>query len=529
MKKVLFTYIFICHFFSLGNGQNSINNTNIDLSFISPKWKYVNSFSLEDNTEIQFINSITDWDKSYNKGNPLLLMDKGSGLLMNYYVTRDVANICPTGFRVPSISDYKNLSTKNITFNKKTNNPNDFIVEGINSIQRGSEEIDGLYSYYDDIQNFRFWVKDEITEFEKRTYDGESGKSEGLGKAITFERNGDSNFPVYNSNFKNYFSVSIVNKQDGLNLYCVESYDKILEDSIWNYKNLLPRVYDSLVNVVSNLLLNSNSPDFKFSVKMKFDSNGSNISDNFSVLDKTSNSYLYNSIKNAILGWNVYPYYNDIKVRSNQSIDISHQSLYKKLDEKRLFSYNTRFEENYLDKFFLKEVYKCDQGKRDFRYTTEIKTTKTTINNSIISQKEIQTINKFIGKGPIYSVYSLLPGLGKIQITKNSEKSRDVAYSRKLNFYLGTSISLGIIGGAAKLVSNHYYNEYKRQVLSGDPKNNFKIANISQKIFLSCLFSYGAMFVWDFSSTFGIGIGNKVLQRKVNKKLRKLDTPLILK
>jgi hypothetical protein len=126
-------------------------------------------------------------------------------------------------------------------------------------------------------------------------------------------------------------------------------------------------------------------------------------------------------------------------------------------------------------------------------------------------------------------VYSLLPGLGKIQITKNSEKSRDVAYSRKLNFYLGTSISLGIIGGAAKLVSNHYYNEYKRQVLSGDPKNNFKIANISQKIFLSCLFSYGAMVVWDFSSTFGIGIGNKVLQRKVNKKLRKLDTPLILK
>jgi hypothetical protein len=230
----------------------------------------------------------------------------------------------------------------------------------------------------------------------------------------------------------------------------------------------------------------------------------------------------------VITGWNVYPYYNDIKVRSYQSIDISHQSLYRTQNEKRLYSNNIRFDDYYIDKSFLSEVYKCGQGKRDFKYTTEIKTTKTTINNSITSQKEIQTINKFIGKGPIYSLYSILPGLGRMQITKNSEKSRDVAYSRKLNFYLGTSISLGIIGGASKLISNFYYNQYKSDKTMGDPSNNFGIANISQKVFLCCLYSYGAMFVWDFSSTFGIGIGNKVLQRKVNKKLRKLDTPLIL-
>jgi hypothetical protein len=161
-------------------------------------------------------------------------------------------------------------------------------------------------------------------------------------------------------------------------------------------------------------------------------------------------------------------------------------------------------------------------------YTTSIRTNLIKVNDKIITNNEDILLNEFKGKGPIFSLFSLIPGLGKIQITKFSAKANDVSYSRKLNFFLGTSIALGVIGGSAKFMSNYYYNEYQRQVFSGDPNNNFKKANLTQKIFLGCLYSYGAMFVWDFTSTFGIGIGNKVLQRKVNKKLRKLDTPIIL-
>jgi hypothetical protein len=36
------------------------------------------------------------------------------------------------------------------------------------------------------------------------------------------------------------------------------------------------------------------------------------------------------------------------------------------------------------------------------------------------------------------------------------------------------------------------------------------------------------MFVYDFSTTFALGIGNKFLQRKVNKKIRKLENPIIV-
>jgi hypothetical protein len=494
------------------------NNSNIDLTNIYPKWYYVNTISVSQNDEIQFVNSINSWDISYSKTNPLLVYKENDGLLFNYYTIRDYKEICPEGFRIPLVSDFDQLSkSASFSFNKNSYNSTDFILQGNQSILRGSEESDGIYSYLDDKSKLRYWVLDDYSFIE-------------LGKAISFTRNANSFFPIFDEN-KPFF-VSAIDKKSGLNLYCIEMFEHLFKNTELTYNKLVPIEYGKLKNTLTDLMTNSKTKNFNFTGSLRFDTNGKNVSDGFGALDNGNNQILYYSIKNAISNWSVYPYYNDTKVRSYQSIEITHQSSTRKLNEKRLFrrySNNTRFDDYYLDKSFLEEVYKCDQGKRDFRYSTEIKTTKTTINNSITSQKEIQIINKFIGKGPIYSAYSLLPGLGIMQITKNSEKSRDVGYSGKKNFYLGTSISLGLIGGAAKLVSNYYYNEYKRQVFSGDIKNNFKIANVSQKIFLSCIYSYGAMFVWDFSSTFGIGIGNKVLQRKVNKKLRKLDTPLILK
>lgn len=499
MKKKLLTYIIILICIK-SFCQDLKVNSNINPFLLKPKWMngYLETTSFRDGKELNIVRDLTLWGKT---NNPSVFISKKNEYLYNYNALIENNALCPYGYKVPS---YDDIFDSQIEIENNFFDPQKFSDK--NKVK--------IYPYINHFIDDYLFLTPTTEIYLATTTENES----------IYE---------FNTAIVNVKSRAIeewpLSKNSALGVKCVENFNESLKDEEFEYELVLPQEYDNLISKLSSILINSSSLDFKFSGKLRFDSNGSNVSDNFSVLDKTSNSYLYNSIKNAISGWKVYPYYNDIKVRSYQSIDISHQSLYRTQNEKRLFSNNIRFDDYYIDKSFLREVYKCEQGKRDFRFTTEIKTTKTTINNSITSQKEIQTINKFIGKGPIYSVYSLLPGLGRMQITKNSEKSRDVAYSRKLNFYLGTSISLGIIGGAAKLVSNHYYNEYKRHVFSGDPKNNFKIANVSQKIFLSCLYSYGAMFVWDFSSTFGIGIGNKVLQRKVNKKLRKLDTPLILK
>jgi hypothetical protein len=500
------------------------NITNIDLSNFSPEWRHLNSISVTQNDEIQFVNSLNSWDLSYSKTNPLLAYNYNNGVLVNYYTIRDSKEICPIGFRIPFVSDFNELLKRHsFTFHKNPSNPDDFVLRGNQSILRGSEENDGIYSYLDDDNKVRYWVLDDYSNSE-------------LGKAITFTRNANSYYPVFNDNKP--FNISVLDKKCGLNLFCIESIDHIVRDTELTYNDLVPTEYDKIVLQLTHFLTYSKTEYFKFTATLRFNTDGINVSDNFSKLDKNSNSALYNSIKNTISNWSVYPYYNDLKVKCHQTFDITHQLVSKTQNGKKRFSNSLRFQNNYLEKSLEVDIYNCDRGKKDFRFTTEIKTTKTVINNDVISLKETETINKFIGKGPIYALYSFLPGLGMREITKYSQRALNLeksilnsnpsTYAKKLNFLIGTSISLGVIGGSAKLVSNYYYNQYKRENFNSDPNNSFKIANISQKIFLSCLFSYGALFVWDFSSTFTLGIGNKLLQGKVNKKISKLENPIIV-
>ena len=183
--------------------QVNKNNTNIDLANISRKWYYVNSVSLTQNDEIQFVNSINSWDLSYSKTNPLLVFKNNDGLLVNYYTIRDSKEICPDGFRIPLISDFDQL-LKNyfFTFNKNSDDPKDFILKGNQSILRGSEESDGIYSYLDDDNILRYWVLDNYSNDES-------------GKAISITRNANSYFPVFFDS-KPYV-VSALDKKSGLN------------------------------------------------------------------------------------------------------------------------------------------------------------------------------------------------------------------------------------------------------------------------------------------------------------------------
>lgn len=492
------------------NSQVNKNNTNIDLSKISPKWHYVNSVSTTQNDEIKFVDSINLWDMSYSKTNPLLIYKNNDGLLVNYYTIRDAKEICPEGFRIPLISDFDQLLKTNIfTFNKNSIDSKSFILYGNQSILRGSEESNGIYSYFDDENKLRYWVLNDYSFNES-------------GKAISFTRNANSDFPILNEN-KPYV-VSVLDKKSGLNLYCVEKIEYLFNDTVISYNELVPVEFSKLKNTLSELLINSNIKNFNFTGTLRFDSLGKNVSDGFRAIDNIENQILYNSIKKTISNWSVYPYYNDIKVKSYLTLNISYQSTIDEIYKKAHYTNRVHFSSNFYDKSLLSEIQKCDQGKRHFKYKSELKTNLTIINTEVISRQNDVILKKMIGKGPVYSIYSVLPGLGKMQITKNSFVSHDVSYIRKQNLYLGTSITLGIIGSVSKLISNYYYAQYRADFTN----KNYNIANFTQKVFLSSLATYSIMFVYDFSSTFALGIGNKTLQRKVNKKIRNLENPIII-
>ena len=51
---------------------------------------------------------------------------------------------------------------------------------------------------------------------------------------------------------------------------------------------------------------------------------------------------------------------------------------------------------------------------------------------------------------------------------------------------------------------------------------------MTQKIFITSLYTYSALSLIDFTYTFKIGVKNKSIQHKMNKQIRNLKQPLII-
>ena len=475
------------------------NNTNIDLSILSPEWRYVNSVSLTQNDEIQFVNSINSWDLSYSKTNPLLVFKNNDGLLVNYYTIRDSKEICPDGFRIPLVSDFNQL-LKNyfFTFNKYSDDPKDFILKGNQSILRGSEESDGIYSYLDDDNKLRYWVLDNYSNNE-------------LGKAISITRNANSYFPIFFDS-KPYV-VSVLDKKSGLNLYCIEKFDHHFKDTELTYNKLVPIEFSKLENTLTDLMIKSKTKNFNFTGTLRFDASGKNVSDGFGDLDNIDNQSLYNSIKNTILNWSVYPYYNDIRVMSKAPINLKiirykvEKSKFTSLSNQKIYDLKLN---NLSDTKLFNRVRNC--ADNDFKFNYKSDYYKIEFNGNLENEPKINLLNKVKGKGPIYSLLSVVPGLGQLKI-----KQQD-GY-RKLRLW-HFSVPIGAIAIASKIYSNYCYLKYLNNLDGTGSRKYYTNANFSQKIFMSSLGVYSIMSLVDFSLTFGIGCKNKALQYSVNRKIK---------
>jgi hypothetical protein len=143
----------------------------------------------------------------------------------------------------------------------------------------------------------------------------------------------------------------------------------------------------------------------------------------------------------------------------------------------------------------------------------------------VITQSQ-KTIYKFSSRGPIYSLASVIPGLGLRLMHPNKEsKYRNGGIKNAL---LISSISLGVVSLASKIYSNYHYKIYKNDPFAENEKFHYSRSNTAQKIFVSSGIAYCVLGAIDFTWTFTLGCKNKNIQHRLNKHLTKSPSSLIL-
>ena len=469
-------------------GQTNLIQTNIDQSYLKPKWmdNYLKTSVFRDGTELVISYDIANWGKN---NSPTVFITKNNDFLYNHNAIMENKGICPIGYKVP---DFIEVSNSKID-----------IVRSKNYIQNDESSESNRIRSTSSILHF---LDDYIySSPSKEIYLATSTTSESMYEFTSAIINLDSkiveDWPLSNNS--------------GVAIKCIEDFNESLKTKEVAYNILLPNQFSKLKNTLTDLMINFKTKNFNFTGTLRFDANGKNVSDGFGVVDNRENQSLYNSIKNAILNWSVYPYYNDIRVMSKAPINLKiirykeEKSKFTSLSNQKIYDLKLN---NLSDTKLFNRVRNC--ADNDFKFNYKSVYYKIEFNGNLENEPKINLLNKVKGKGPIYSLLSVVPGLGQLKI-----KQQD-GY-RKLRLW-HFSVPIGAIAIASKIYSNYCYSKYLNNLDGTGSRKYYTNANFSQKVFLSSLLAYSAMSLVDFTFTFGIGCKNKITQMKVNSLIRDL-------
>jgi hypothetical protein len=216
---------------------------------------------------------------------------------------------------------------------------------------------------------------------------------------------------------------------------------------------------------------------------------------------------------------NVVPYYH--------GIELSAASNFKIFISKEVNS----LPENYFSVMSLKSYRNVEHKHVNFAQNNDFKSTIRTFSYRVQDDEDFlytensRYIEKFNSKGPIYSLASVLPGLGLRSIAKDNLEDK---YFLRRGLLI-SSISLGGIAIASKLYSIYRYNLYRKDVYASYAPKNYKQANLSQKVFIASGLAYCVLGAIDFTWTFSIGCKNKYVERQLNKAIISDPTSLPIK
>lgn len=505
MKYLILILLFYC---DLLFGQVL---TNIDLNILKPAWIVENlkNITFRNGDKIEIIYDINDWKKFNGEGKknqPAVLIlntTEGKEYLYNFYAFDDTRNIIPKNYKLPSIEDCKNIELNY-----------DYLPYSKSKFNFYSSN----YIFWDDaIEKFQF-SKSNNTQLNLWTSNKYNYDSDAHWMAIELN--------VNNSQLE--LEESIFFKTSGLPIRCIENFNESLKDTTLDYSIYLPNEFSSLKNKFIAYLTSKdrikNNQKITFSGELVFDSNGNNVSQIGDFNPEISEDFS-NDLRLILMKWSNYPYYDDLKIKSKTKIDfefIKHKDIIEKNDNfaLRVISNSINSYGNDFKSCFAECI------SRGFNYSYYKPDYDLKINQKFEKFENKSSLKKVTGKGPLISVLAIIPGLGLHQINRNT----DFIYShQKLKKTLLTSsIIVGFIGLSSKIISSYYYNSYKSQLNSSNARNYFEIANMTQKIFITSLYTYSALSLIDFTYTFKIGVKNKSIQHKMNKQIRNLKQPLII-
>jgi len=490
--------------------------TNIDTNYFQQQWSssFLNVTKFRNNLELY---DATNDSYFFKINKPAYIKKSINGKIYFFYNWRAVGHpdtLAPRGFKIASRVDYKNvLKKQHLLIEPKLydsssdkslvdylNSP--FYVHFVGYIDEGGYNLDVKYQHY--------WTSNSMI-----------GSDVAISQRFTIDEK--------STNVISDFLP--MDKDFGYLVLCVENLEESVKDSLFDYQMLMPNEFKRLLLDVA--LTIKGQYDFKnndivlIKGKIGFNKNGASISklnsikSDFNFLNqKTAESM----IREQLLSSSTKPYYKGQILQSETNFDLS---VIQEITIRKFHFLNLKIYRGYLsDK--IDSAYLCDLIDRansfDFKCKVIEKKFTATDNGTIINSEIRKDIKSFKSKGPIYALGCVLPGFGLSLITSNNYNSNS-RKSLKKTLWI-SSLSLGAVAIASKHYSNNYYKQYRNDIFNTSAAENYKKANLSQKIFLASAIGYGVLGVLDFSYTFTIGCKNKSAQRQLNKNIGK-GVPLL--
>jgi hypothetical protein len=164
----------------------------------------------------------------------------------------------------------------------------------------------------------------------------------------------------------------------------------------------------------------------------------------------------------------------------------------------------SQLEQNIFKCLNVKSKAKFISSKNNFTFDNEMINTKT-------------SLYKVKCRGPVNSIYALIPGLGIRQF-----KGLNINLEKRSKLLLKTSITFATISIASKLISDHFYRLYLNNLSDPFSKNTYNTANSANKIYISSAAVFASLFIIDFTWTFSLGLKSKKLQHETNREIKNL-------
>lgn len=509
LNKEYILYIFV---FWVGLTSYSQDNyTNIDTTLLEVRWQtnYLNALQFQNGDNITVCTDNNTWRYQNNRNKAAVYMIPNNPNLYNYYALIDERNICPRYFRVPTELDYNgiNIKTSTTANYKETGSSNFLNVHPLEWIDYSSGQVDFRN------QKLIFPI----------TLGTNSDRSQG-----EFDTPSEYYFNTVSIDEKGTFSIWREPKNGtGLPVKCITDINAIIKDSVFDYKQLIWQKYTTTLQEIlsSSLAYFGQKESFTIQLNASMQSNRNNTQvfrlsvSEFNVLGNSKNISkltIEERLMDALRSKIPLPTYKGTVLLAQSKMELTLKREILKMPDQRFLTSNVKQASVTLSD--PKINYAHDHG---FRVKTYKEVTSIADGTETIYSKVDLKVASFHGRGSVYSFAAVIPGLGLKTVNRIQYKATGTASWEKLSkTFLVSSISLGAIGVASKIFSEIYYNKYKENTFGLTARQNYNLANTSNKIFISSLLGYGLLSVLDFSFTFAVGIKNKSTQVKLNQFLK---------